>query len=66
MGCVAARGAGRSIWPLVRECRRRRCGGSFAATGLNRLSWIDRPTGQVIRRYERSSPGELVHLDIKK
>ena len=33
---------------------------------LNRLAWIDRPTGQVIRRYERSSPGELVHLDVKK
>ena len=28
--------------------------------GLNRLSWIDRPTGCVIRRYERSAPGELV------
>ena len=25
--------------------------------GLNRLSWIDRPTGRVIRRYERSAPG---------
>ena len=34
--------------------------------GLNRLSWIDRPTRRVIRRYERSAPGELVHLDIKK
>ena len=34
--------------------------------GLNRLSWIDRPTGRVIRRYERSAPGELVHLDVKK
>ncbi|WP_419839687.1 hypothetical protein [Candidatus Poriferisodalis sp.] len=33
--------------------------------GLNRLSWMDRPTGQVIRRYERPSPGELVHLDVK-
>ncbi|MFF3115472.1 IS481 family transposase [Kitasatospora sp. NPDC057904] len=33
---------------------------------LNRLSWLDRPTGQVIRRYERSRPGELVHVDIKK
>lgn len=31
----------------------------------NRLAWMDRPTGTVIRRYERSSPGELVHLDIK-
>ena len=26
--------------------------------GLSRLSWIDRPTGQVIRRYERAHPGE--------
>ena len=34
--------------------------------GLNRLSWMDRPTGRVIRRYERDSPGELVHVDIKK
>jgi transposase InsO family protein len=31
-----------------------------------RLAWIDRPTGQVIRRYERSAPGELVHVDVKK
>ena len=34
--------------------------------GLNRLSWMDRPTGQVIRRYEKDRPGELVHVDIKK
>lgn len=34
--------------------------------GLNRLVWIDRPTGRVIRRYERAHPGELIHLDIKK
>jgi transposase-like protein len=34
--------------------------------GLNRLHWMDRPTGQVIRRYERSRPGELIHVDIKK
>ena len=34
--------------------------------GLNRLAWMDRPTGQVIRRYERDQPGELVHVDIKK
>ncbi|MYW09271.1 IS481 family transposase [Streptomyces sp. SID2563] len=33
---------------------------------LNRLRWLDRPTGQVIRRYERERPGELVHVDIKK
>ena len=34
--------------------------------GLNRLTHIDRPTGTVIRRYERERPGELVHVDIKK
>jgi len=34
--------------------------------GLNRLSWMDRPTGRVIRRYERGVPGELVHVDVKK
>ncbi|MFD5307954.1 IS481 family transposase [Streptomyces ardesiacus] len=34
--------------------------------GLNRLRWMDRPTGQVIRRYERERAGELVHVDIKK
>lgn len=33
---------------------------------LNRLAWMDRPTGRVIRRYERAHPGELIHLDIKK
>jgi transposase len=34
--------------------------------GLNRLAWMDRPTGRVIRRYERARPGELIHVDIKK
>jgi transposase-like protein len=33
---------------------------------VNRLSWMDRPTGRVIRRYEKSAPGELIHVDIKK
>lgn len=27
---------------------------------------MGRPTGQVIRRYERERPGELIHVDIKK
>lgn len=34
--------------------------------GLQRLSWLDRPTGRVIRRYEHERPGDLVHMDIKK
>jgi transposase InsO family protein len=32
----------------------------------NRLAWMDRPTGQLIRRYERAQPGELLHVDVKK
>ncbi|GHE45286.1 hypothetical protein GCM10017778_31140 [Streptomyces vinaceus] len=34
--------------------------------GLNRLAWLDRLTGQPVRRYERARPGALVHVDIKK
>jgi transposase InsO family protein len=34
--------------------------------GLHRLAWMDRPTGTVIRRYERERPGELIHVDVKK
>ena len=33
---------------------------------LARLSWLDRGTGRVIRRYEHTRPGDLVHVDIKK
>jgi transposase InsO family protein len=34
--------------------------------GLARLRWLDRATGQVIRRYEHARPGDLVHVDVKK
>lgn len=34
--------------------------------GLNRLRWLDRPTGRVIRRIHTTRPGELVHVDVKK
>jgi transposase InsO family protein len=34
--------------------------------GLSRLAWLDRPTGTVIRAYERERPGELIHVDVKK
>ncbi|GAA3386261.1 hypothetical protein GCM10017750_68300 [Streptomyces racemochromogenes] len=34
--------------------------------GLGRLAWMDRPTGTVIRRYERDRPGELIHVDVKR
>jgi transposase InsO family protein len=33
---------------------------------LNRLAWMDRPTGRVVRRIHTSRPGELVHIDVKK
>lgn len=34
--------------------------------GLQRLSWMDRPTGRVVRRIHTDHPGELVHVDVKK
>jgi transposase InsO family protein len=33
---------------------------------LNRLSHIDRATGEPIRRYEHDAPGSLLHVDVKK
>ena len=33
---------------------------------LHRLDWLDRPTGQQIRRYEMDRPGQLGHMDVKK
>ena len=33
---------------------------------LHRLDWLDRLSAEVIRRYERERPGELIHVDIKK
>ena len=38
----------------------------LARRGLGRLDAIDAPTRRVVRRYERSRPGELVHVDVKK
>jgi transposase InsO family protein len=34
--------------------------------GVNRLRWMDRPTGRVIRRIHTDHCGELVHIDVKK
>ncbi len=34
--------------------------------GLNRLAWVDRPTGERVRRYEKAHPGDLVHVDVRK
>ena len=33
---------------------------------LHRLAYIDRVTGEPVRRYERSRPGELLHVDTTK
>jgi transposase InsO family protein len=32
----------------------------------NRLSHLDRTTGEVIRRYEHDQPGDMLHVDVKK
>jgi len=33
---------------------------------INRLSHIDRVTGEPIRRYEHAHPGDMIHVDVKK
>jgi len=33
---------------------------------INRLTHIDRATGEPIRRYEHERPGDLIHVDVKK
>lgn len=33
---------------------------------LNRLSHIDKHTGEIIRRYEHDTPGSMIHVDVKK
>ncbi|WP_303249645.1 helix-turn-helix domain-containing protein [uncultured Slackia sp.] len=51
----------------------RTCARIVARRGMPRLADVDRATGEVRRcgpvtpvRYERESPGELVHVDVKK
>jgi transposase InsO family protein len=33
---------------------------------INRLTHIDRVTGEPMRRYEHEHPGDLIHVDVKK
>uniref|UniRef100_A0A5Q5BG16 Integrase, catalytic region n=2 Tax=unclassified Mycobacterium TaxID=2642494 RepID=A0A5Q5BG16_MYCSS len=33
---------------------------------INRLSYIDRVTGEPLRRYEHAHPGSLIHVDVTK
>ncbi|MDT7580213.1 MAG: hypothetical protein QOK35_1477 [Pseudonocardiales bacterium] len=33
---------------------------------INRLSHVDRVTGEPVRRYEHPAPGDLLHVDVKK
>lgn len=33
---------------------------------INRLSHIDRATGEPVRRYEHDQPGAMLHIDVKK
>jgi transposase InsO family protein len=33
---------------------------------INRLTHVDRATGEPVRRYEHDHPGSLIHVDVKK
>jgi transposase InsO family protein len=43
-----------TVHVVLRRCR------------VNRLSHIDRRTGEPIRRYEHDHPGAMIHVDVKK
>jgi transposase InsO family protein len=43
-----------TVYAVLRRCR------------INRLSHIDRRTGERVRRYEHERPGSLLHVDVKK
>lgn len=45
---------------------RRRVHRVLVRHGVNRLAWMDRPAGRVIRRIPTTHCGELVHIDVKK
>ena len=38
----------------------------LARCRINRLSHIDRVTGEPLRRYEHAHPGSLIHVDVTK
>ena len=46
--------AASTVHAVLRRCR------------INRLSHVDRATGEPIRRYEHPHPGDLLHVDVKK
>ena len=46
--------ASSTVHAVLRRCR------------LNRLSHLDRVTGEPIRRYEHDTPGAMLHVDVKK
>ncbi|MGO1489283.1 MAG: IS481 family transposase, partial [Arachnia sp.] len=33
---------------------------------INRLAYVDRATGEPVRRYEHTHPGLMIHVDVKK
>lgn len=42
------------------------CHAILHRAGVARLADLDRATGQPVRRYEHPTPGDLIHIDIKK
>ena len=64
--CARCASWARHASPGSRGCRPRRCTGCLVRHGCNRLRFMDRPTGRVVRRITTSRCGELVHIDVKK
>ena len=50
-----------ATWSLDVDCSR-----GLVRCRVNRLSHIDRVTGEPLRRYEHPHPGSLIHVDVTK
>ena len=65
-GCGGATGSARSRSPAGSGMPASTVHAVLVRCRINRLSRIDRVTGEPIRRYEHDHPGSLIHVDVTK
>ena len=65
-GCGGATGSARSRSPAGSGMQASTVHAVLVRCRINRLSHIDRVTGEPLRRYEHPHPGSLIHVDVTK
>ena len=64
--CAGSSGWARSRSPPGSGCAASTVHAVLRRCRLNRLSHVDRATGEPVRRYEHPHPGSMIHVDVKK